>query len=410
MRTAWKLSVLVMTVFYFVACSPVSFEQTITVGCGADGVACITKCVGSDCYQEMSVSKTVGRGKVDFLIVNDNSGSMAADQRKMATKFPMFLDSLKQLDYRIAMTTTDISGATSQAYSETNRRPPTVNGPSAINQNGALQNGNLIAFGNGKKYLEGSDNSVIGSNTTYFNTAIERKETQDCENSGYTICPSDDERGVFAANLAVDKNEFVRSGSHLAIIVLSNEDERGISDERSAGKPSFNTLNDDLTLIRTVYVREKYDLPKTLADKVAAKFPGKPFSVHPIIIKPGDDTCLAQESNPAQNIRSKEGYTYQELYQLVGGKSTIGSICNSDYTQTLQTIGNQLQTIDPLPFTCRPQNDNYSLSFTDGNGTPFTAAQSAGINSQADWIKKTLTITSALPAGTTATLKYKCAK
>lgn len=409
MRTAFKLGAALMTVLYFVACSPVNFEQQKVSSDCADGSVCIQKCQGDDCYKEVMVSKSVGRGKVDFLIINDNSGSMSADQRKMATKFPMFLDALKQLDYRIAMTTTDISGPISQAYSGT--KPPSANAPSAANQNGALQDGKLIVFGNGQKYLEGSDGSVSGANTNYFNTAVQRQETLNCEQSNYAdaYCPSNDERGVFAANLALDRNEFVRSGAHLAIIVLSNEDERGMSDTRSAGKPNANTYNDDISLIN-LYKRENYDLPTTLVNRFKSKFVGKSLSVHPIIIKPNDANCLASESDPSKFIRAKEGYTYQELKDLVGGKSTMGSICDSDYTTTLQAIGNSLQTIDPLPFTCRPANDDYNMSYTDANGTAFTAAQAAAVSVTANFSAMTLTVNTALPAGTTATLKYKCTK
>lgn len=405
MRSAWKLGAAITTVLFFVACSPVNFGKNADTSCGSNGVACVQVCSGANCFDQISETKTVGRGKVDILIVDDNSGSMSRDQSKMATKFPTFLQSLGNVDYRIAITTTDISSAVSQAYSGTNTRPPSESSPS-VNQNGALQNGNLIVFGNGKKYIESSGSSS-GANISYFNSAIQRQETLNCEQSGYKQCPSDDERGVFAANLAIDKNEFMRVGADLAVIVLSNEDERGMSNTGSAGRPNNSTYNNDMSLI-SVYKREKYDLPQTFVDKVRSSLNGKGVTVHPIIVKPGDTNCLNDESDPAKDIRAKEGFTYQELYQLIGGNSSIGSICDSDYSSVLSGIANRLQQ-PQFNFTCRPDGDDYSLTYKDKNGTAFTTAQAAAVHVKVDFSKLTLNVLDA-PADTSATLSYKCKK
>ena len=46
--------------------------------------------------------------KVDILIVNDNSASMDAEQKKMGTRFGSFVSAFNGIDYQIAMTTTDL--------------------------------------------------------------------------------------------------------------------------------------------------------------------------------------------------------------------------------------------------------------------------------------------------------------
>lgn len=389
---ALKITAALLSATYFVACSPVKFDKAATTEsiCGENGVACQVQCQGDDCYNQFSISKTTGRQQVDILVVNDNSGSMSPEHTKMATKFPTFISSLGNLDYRIAMTTTDITSARSQAYSETGTLPPEQNPTKA----GYIQDGNLVVFGNGKKFIEGSNGTSGSANDSYFKNAVQRQETLTCEQSGYKNCPSNDERGVFAANMAIDKNEFMRPLAHLAIVVLSDEDERGISDARSAKNAN------DQALIQ-VYKRERYDLPTTLVEKLRTKFAGKSVSVHPIIVKPGDSACLNQQTVPAQSIRGVEGYTYAELMGLTGG--TMGSICDGDYGANLASIGNYVQKESvSLPFQCRPANDDYDVAFSPAIGHDVTVTH--------DFDKKTLTVDEVLPPDTTVTLTYRCKK
>ena len=396
MRTLKITAALVMTT-YIVACSPVKFDKKAEVGsiCGADGVACVTQCEGEACFDHITVSKTSGQQQVDILVVNDNSGSMSPEQAKMGSKFPTFISSLGSLNYRIAMTTTDISDGTSYALSETKTMPPNQ-GSSRLKN--VVQDGNLITFGNGAKFLEGANGSASSMNESYFNQAVKREETLTCEQSNYANCPSNDERGVFAATLAIEKNEssFLRPIAHLAVIILSDEDERGISDSRSAKN------SNDQALIN-LYKRENYDLPATLLSKFKTKYPGKSISVHPIIVRPGDSSCLNTQT--VGNIRGVEGYTYSELFSLTGG--TMGSICESDYGSTLTEIGNYVQKESiSLPFQCRPVNDAYEITFTKKDGTKI--AQDVDV--EADFDKLTLRVISALPPETTAKLSYKCKK
>ena len=53
----------------------------------------------------------VGACKADILFVVDNSGSMYEDQVELATRFPKFLEAINNLDYNIAITTTDVSSS-----------------------------------------------------------------------------------------------------------------------------------------------------------------------------------------------------------------------------------------------------------------------------------------------------------
>lgn len=390
MRALLKIGIASVVFGYFAACSPVQFEKLPDPGCGT---GCVTTTT-SPGKKKYSQEKTIGEGLVDILIINDNSGSMSFEQSKMADRFPTFLQSLGSMDYRIAMTTTDISSN----FSST---PVGVkNYPSAANGNGAFQDGNLLAFGSAK-YLDRS----TPSKESLFNSVIKRNETIVCEQSGYQTCPSGDERGIFAANLVLDRtaSEFMRPLAHLAVIILSDEDERGLSDPRSV-----RDQNDQSLL--SLYPLENYDKPETLISRFKQRFPEKTLSVHSIIVPPREndansDACLAQQSGQTSNpnqpgnpfVRGTVGYSYAKASTLTGGK--IGTICASDYGAQLTDIGYYLQgQVTSMPFNCRPVNDTFTLK--DQTGRDLSATP--------DFDKLEVKINEKLGPNTKITLEYEC--
>lgn len=377
---------------YFAACAPVKFEQIPEPSCGGNGVVCAKTCSGNSCSQTYSITKTVGQTPVDILMVDDNSGSMSPLQNKFASAFNGFIQNLDTagLDYRIAMTTTDISNTYSQMEG-----PELIsrdNGPKAINGNGALQDGSLIDLGNGSKFITPADSNRV----SLFASSVKRNETITCEQSGYSNCPSDDERGVFALNLMLDRSadQFLRSDAALAVIILSNEDERGLS----WMDPSTDA---SAMQIKSLYPAKSYDKPETFVSRFRAKFPGKTLAVHSIVVKPGDVQCKNQLSIPTQYILAKEGYVYSDLSQRTNG--TVGSICDSSYTNQLQVIGNNIQSQAlALPFSCRPDGDHYTVTMSPQPVQNVTWTP--------NWTAMTLTTAQTLPAGTSVTLSYTCSQ
>jgi hypothetical protein len=370
-------------------CAPVRFEaiqdDSIRKNFAAN-VCSASVCTGNSCIQHCSDSRISGDGRVDILIVNDNSGSMSFEQRKLSDRLGSFIQSLGSLDYRIAMVTTDIS---------TNLSPTPFgvsNSPRAINGFGSLQDGNLLQFGSGAKYLDRQSSGLGG----LFSKAIVRNETLQCEESGFKNCPSNDERGVFAANLVIDHEavapEFIRPKSHVAVIVLSDEDERGISDSRSA-------LNQGDFDLMKLYPLENYDRPTTLVSRFHDKFPENTLSVHSLIVKPGDVACLSSQSGQNGNpwVRGVEGYTYAELSRLTNG--TIGSICENDYGSILGDIGRKLQNI-PMPFRCRPIGDKFNVQFDPQPLQPVTL--------DANFSTMSLSIVGDFASQTKISLQYDC--
>lgn len=352
-----------------IGCSDVAFESLPNSTClqfqrefGANG------CVPDNGTGFNNFNYKVSVGEVDIVFVDDNSGSMYTEQVEMANKFPGFLDSIFRLDYRLAIMTTDV---TSNA-------------------------GGFLSFSNGAKVLANSSRSkdaTHSQNITMFQQSIKRSETLTCDTSNYSNCPSGDERGIYALNASLergDQRSFFRPGGHLAVVILSDEDERS----NGGNIPG--------------YPLETLDLPLTFAQRTK-QFLGqtKTVSVHSIIIKPNDASCLSAQNNQA-GVKGYVGNLYAQLSQpnnqlraagnLVDG--ALGSICSTNYTTELGNIAAKInQTLKTVQLPCRPFDDVVNVSFDPA------PAQQIYYTIDAD---NRLQLSSPAEAGTQMTLAYKC--
>jgi len=301
---------------FAIGCSKGQFEKVKQTNCSSDTGACT--------FDETIL---ISGGMVDVLFVDDNSGSMSFEQSKMAERFPMLLAKLdyRYLNYRIGITTTDMSSS--------------KNPPRAINQNGALQNGKLIAFSNGQKYLEPNTPNKYN---LFLNT-MKRPETLECEafinyavangisqssaeyaNGYQEHCPSGDERGVMAAVNTIRNNtdQLIRPKAHLAVVIISDENERsfGVSDSHPE------------------YALEYDDYPQAMIDTVKQMYPEKTLSVHSVVVKSNDTACLQNQNEQMGGlVKGFYGTVYEQLSQATNG--VIGSVCASDYGSQMGQIG-----------------------------------------------------------------------
>lgn len=399
-----KAVLAILMISYFGACAPVKFDTV-----PAEGDKVVTpRCEGSTCYYDIVEEKTVGEGLVDILIVNDNSGSMSFEQAKMSSAFTGFLSSLEVqgLNYRIAMTTTDVSDTRQRINNVTNMayNPPgpynSTPGSIGPSWDGAFQDGKLISFASGVRYLDRN----TPNKQTLFDTTIKRPETALCESSRFEKCPSGDERGIVAAGLTM-KNyaaQFMRPAAHFAVIMLADEDERGVS--------KYNPCNytgvadkQNCEAIKAAYPFQAADEPQGFVDSFRSLFPNKTMSFHTIIVRPGDTSCRGAQTGQVaapMPVLGQEGYAYKMVRDLVGGVD--GNICASNYTSQLQDIGYTIgDKVTSLPFRCRPIGDNYEVYFS---GVRATSGFSASFETMA------LTVTADLDALAKVTLKYTCAK
>jgi len=350
------------------ACTDVSFEALPNPTCvqyarefGPEGGI-----LNPNGYYEFKYSVTTG--EVDILLVNDNSGSMYPEQVEMAQRFPGFLDSIYRLDYHLAMVTTDT----------------------------ASNGGVFLKFPNGASFLANSSrtmDAVHATNISFFQQTVKRPETLTCDSSGYTSCPSGDERGIYALNLAMDRADqksFFRPGGHLAVIILSDEDERS---------------NGGLI---PGYPLENYDLPQSFVSRAGqALGASKSVSVHSIIIRPGDASCFSAQ-NSQSGVKGYYGTQYAALSSpgadlLAAGpikQGTLGSICSSNYTAELGQISNYVnQATNHIQLPCKPMDGVVQVA--------FDPAPSGGVSYSVDQ-SNLLTLSPSAPAGTKVSLEYRC--
>jgi hypothetical protein len=299
--------------------------------------------------------------KVDILLVDDNSGSMADRQKSLAEKFPQFISLLDNLDWQLAITTTDVCDPAST--------------DSLCTDNGIVL----------KDAARGRFLNPLGSAQVYGDNIMKRgganvadvfaKTVQRADAGGHYEQGSGDERGVYAANLVVDaKDSFAaalfRPNSNFAIIILSDED------ERSVGGQTNNNQKRDL---------ESYDLPETLIKKVSTAFnKTKSLLVNSIIVTPTDNNCS-----------SHTGTIYNDLSLLTGGY--IGSICNVPYDDSLTGIAGALQD----------QNTGLVLNLLHTpTSAPTVTFEPAANSVQYIWSGRKITLGMRPASGTTVHVTY----
>lgn len=174
--------------------------------------------------------------KVDVLLVIDDSGSMQAEQEKIADAFSNFLKNLGGLNYRIGVTTTDTTSAGQQ--------------------------GSLLFFG-------GSNLTFIEPTTPYALDLLQVTVQTGIWGDG-------NEKGLTAIQKFIDKalttstNEykFLRSDAIFATLVVTDADEAAYSGG--------------------------YQSAKAFLDVFKLKLPGKTYIHHSSIVLPNDAACLTE--------------------------------------------------------------------------------------------------------------------
>lgn len=377
MKALTQISMFSLALGLYVGCSPVKFDLDSSK-CKDLGQSCV---VADGKYSVGPTTITIGGGKVDILIVNDNSASMSFEQKRLAPRFKNFIQDLdnRKVDYRIAMTTTDVSGS---------------------------RGGNLIYFEAGTAFLT----PAHATREALFNTAIQREETRQCENfiadylrangkssinsAAYSQkysenCPSGDERGIYAANMVVNQNplNFIRPDAHLSIIFLSDEDERS---------GLYQTAG---------YQLDALDYPATLVNNVKSKHGDEKYnslSIHSIVVK--DNACLTQQNNQvlgdnpnpdtAGLVTGSIGSIYLQFNTQGWGRAA--DICSEDYSSQLGQIRSTIsEKIQDVMLVCANPTD--LIVTISGSSVSY---QLEG---------KTLKFSQPLSVGTNVTLSYKCA-
>ena len=350
-----------------IACSPTKFNPVTSVNSVCD--ATVTNCVVEQGFINLTQNFEVGAGKVDILFVNDNSASMSPIQIKLKDRFAGFIQNLesKKIDYRIAVTTTDLA---------------------------AVQKNRLITLENSKSFISNADSNKLA----LFNKAIVRTETLRCEDfiiamfntfgssfqtqgvyaSQYsTKCPSPDTRGTYTSLLAVSESAetFIRSDANLNVIVISNDEVR---------QGRFNLANSDPRFLPL----EQNDKAESFISLMQQKYPNKYWDYNSIVVK--DSVCrdsqvlknaqgqvvTSQAGGPA--IAGGIGAEYAKISNSAAldidnnprSRGQILNICEEDYTQHFSNMATKIaEEARMLNLKCKPASAPV-VNYLDGSSVP----------------------------------------
>lgn len=296
---------------------------------------------------------------VDVIMIVDDSSSMAADNAKLAQRMGGFISDLDaaNLDYRVCLTTTDVG----------------------------YYNGSPIKWGTcGDSACSQSKWQAVSHLMTKSTPNKSKLFTDTIKYIGAEW--SSDEQGIKAMRMMIDHHSgsgCLRDQSTLAVILISDENERSVGGNRSWSEAQYQPLTPE-------------NYPDNLIARVAQKYnkPNyvKPFIWNSIIVKPGDTQCEALQDS--QGTPSFFGTLYNELSNKTGGY--VGSICSSDYAQHLRYMKDRVvQSMPYVTLECVP---------TTTPNVTISPNRSTNVSVEGNRVR----FSPALPEGTTVTVRYRC--
>lgn len=284
--------------------------------------------------------------QVDILVIFDDSSSMLQDNNKLASRLSGFVTSLQNsnIDWQMCITSTDTN----------------------------YYNGRPIQW-------SGTSTRVVNKNTPNLNSVFQQTIADNGAGG------SNDERGIRAAIKSIENNSNAnyrcyRPEAALAVVLLSDEDERSVGGVKSYDPVQYQPLED-------------LDHPASFVSQVRSTFNTSTFTkkvaFNSIVVR--DSYCQALQF--AQGTPSFLGTKYRELSSLTGGH--VGNICDTDYSANLNYFATGIaNTLSELTLDCTPSGSTPTVTIPSGYNYNITGNK--------------ITFTPVLPAGTTVTINYQC--
>jgi hypothetical protein len=347
-----------------------------------------------------SLTVPANKNQVDFLLVIDNSASMIAVQQKMAQSMTALASQMNNLNINWQMcitTTTDMN----KGGTATGTGTHTCTGPycTGTYTGGTWHWGVSLPWSNGQTVL---NKAGLQADANIFNSTIPRLGAGD---SG-----TGDERGIKAAynHFANWKagthnaSSCYRAGSSVAVILLSDEDERSVAGNCARVNtalgdkevPACRNYSDS-----SIRVLEFQDQPSSLVSQANTIFGDTArFTFNSIIAD--TDTCQNQLNQSASFVKDGVSYysphytgtVYKSASQLTNGG--IASLCSPDLKLNLfgDVVVNKQ---DKLSLECAPIAGSLQVTGVTNSYTVSGAV---------------VTFSPALTENQTVTLKYSCAQ
>jgi hypothetical protein len=313
--------------------------------------------------------------QVDILMVMDDSNSMLNDNVRLANRMSGFVSGLESsgLNFQVCVTNTS-----------------EVDVPDL----GPIYGARFDWVG-----LTTEPRWIMTPNTPSKATVFENT-IRDRIGAGWAN--TNDERGILAAKRHFGyrlTNNCYRTGAALSVILISDEDERGIAGDESRCASENCFLDEKGSNLKAL---TSEDQPQTYVNTIKAVESNKRLSFNSIIVKPGDTSCKAQQDaqlDEDNNLSlSHYGTKYAELSNLTGGH--IGSICDPDYATILNNeVKNKIQnSMAQVTLECSPVGNVDVVISPPVSGLQY---RFSGNNAIFD---------PAIPEGRDLTVNYKCAK
>ncbi|MGZ3806377.1 MAG: hypothetical protein ACXVB4_19355, partial [Pseudobdellovibrionaceae bacterium] len=273
--------------------------------------------------------------KVDILLIIDDSGSMKSDQLKLASKLSAFASELESssvsMDWQMCTTVTRAQLIGDKYY-----------WGASVNWVGYTPASVSIP-----QY-------VLKKGTTGLNNIF----TQTINAIGAGVPGSGDERAIKAAYYhfyngdpnASDGSGCYRKDAAVAVIVISDEDERSVGGDCTRIKTNMN--EDPASCLPL----ETEDKPESLLGQAKSIFgTNTRFTFNSIIV--ADSACeQIQDTTPDENgIRSPshQGLQYESISKLTNGG--VSSICENDFSTNLNLFKDKiLNSLSSLTLECSP--------------------------------------------------------
>lgn len=278
-------------------CTGVKPQETQT----CNTTACVAQCTDS---RNINVKVEGSAHLLDVLLIVDDSGSMAADNLKLAQRMQGFADDLTnrcRVNWQMCITTTDAD----------------------------YYKGRPIQW-------QGAGTHILRPTTPNLDSVFQN--TIKWIGHGW----SNDEQGIKAMNLAVMENsrsKCFRPNAALSVIVISDEDERSVGGNASLSTLQYKPLD---------YLNTPDSFYKTVRDTFGAH---KKFNVNSVIVS--DSYCKSIQDAQGAGAKSFYGTLYQSMSNATGGG--VGSICAADYRPHLNLFANHItRTMSSVQLQCTP--------------------------------------------------------
>lgn len=272
---------------------------------------------------QSSYQGSTANNKVDILWVIDNSGSMYTKQQKLAQGFSSFMNvfTTKDFDFHMAVVTSDTIAQGGQFQSLPYPYEDTVD-PSR-------------SMPSGYTGASGTTVTILDNNTADLsNHFMANVRVGDNGDSSAKVLDAI-ELSLSSALLSGANNNFLRSDAHLAVIMVSDD-----NDNDSTATPA--SVNSFLQTLKP----DRFD--------VLTRTNKKNYTVSSVVVSnPADTNCLAP---------FYEGILFKQLSNLTSG--SIANICDTDFSSGLNTISQKIaEAITEIPLARTPSVSTLRVTF-----------------------------------------------